>query len=120
MPIGYGAAAQDANKRLVELGYELQSCLLDPTGTDEVLSQTHFQGKNLTASWLVLVLGYCHRIPVFFEKIINTSIRTHHSLQKYASIPILLTLLKRSSVGLIVTLKKSYTEKLTVHLIGYC
>ena len=64
------AAAQDANKRLVELGYELQSCL-DPTGTDEVLSQTHFQGfqgKNLTASWLVLVLGYCRRIPVCLRK----------------------------------------------------
>ena len=28
--------------------------------------------------------------------------------------------MKRSSVGLIVTLKKSYTEKLIVHLIGYC
>jgi hypothetical protein len=62
------AAAQDANKRLVELGYELQSCLLDPTGTDEVLFQTHFQGKNLTASWLVLVLGYCRRIPVCLRK----------------------------------------------------
>lgn len=64
----WAAAAQDANKRLVELGYELQSCLLDPTGTDEVLSQTHFQGKNLTASWLVLVLGYCRRIPVCLRK----------------------------------------------------
>jgi hypothetical protein len=62
------AAAQDANKRLVELGYELQSCLLDPAGTDEVLSQTLFQGKNLTASWLVLVLGYCRRIPVCLRK----------------------------------------------------
>ena len=64
------AAAQDANKRLVELGYELQSCL-DPRGTDEVLSQTHFQGfqgKNLTASWLVLVLGYRRRIPVCLRK----------------------------------------------------
>jgi hypothetical protein len=55
-----------------------------------------------------------------FEKIINTSIRRNNRLQKYASIPILLTLLKRSPLGLIVTLKKSYTEKLTVHLIGYC
>ena len=62
------AAAQDANKRLVELGYELQRCLLDPTGTDEVLSQTHFQGKNLTASWLVLALGYCRRIPFCLRK----------------------------------------------------
>ena len=62
------AAAQDANKRLVELGYELQSCLLDPTGTDEVLSQTNFQGKNLNASWLVLVLGYCRRIPVYSRR----------------------------------------------------
>ena len=62
------AAAQDANKRLVELVYELQSCLLDPTGTDEVLSQTQFQGKTLTASSLVLVLGYCRRIPVCLRK----------------------------------------------------
>ena len=62
------AAAQDANKRLVELGYELQSCLLDPTGTDEVLYKTNFQGKNLNASWLVLVLGYCRRILVYSRK----------------------------------------------------
>ena len=62
------AAAQDANKRLVELGYESQSCLLDPTRTDEVLSQMNFQGKNLNALWLVLVLGYCRRIPVYSRK----------------------------------------------------
>jgi hypothetical protein len=40
------AAAQDANKRLVELVYELQSCLLDATRTDEVLSADTLSREN--------------------------------------------------------------------------
>ena len=62
------AAAQDANKRLVELGYELQSCLLDPRGTDESVVLDTLSRENLAASWLVLALGYCRRIPFCLRK----------------------------------------------------
>ena len=62
------AAAQDANKRLVELGYECKSVSLTLERLPKAFSQTHFQGKNLTALWLVLALGYCRRIPFCWRK----------------------------------------------------
>lgn len=66
------AAAEDANKRLVELGYELQSCLLDPRGTDEsvvsdTLSRERFDCIMIGAGVRVLP-QHTH----LFEKIINT------------------------------------------------
>ena len=66
------AAAQDANKRLVELGYELQSCLLDPRGTDEsVLSDTLSREK-----FDCIMVGAGVRVlpqnTILFEKIMNT------------------------------------------------
>ena len=66
------AAAQDANKRLVELGYELQSCLLDPTGTDEsvvldTLSREKFDCIMVGAGVRVLSQN-----TILFEKIMNT------------------------------------------------
>jgi hypothetical protein len=66
------AAAQDANKRLVELGYELQSCLLDPRGTDEsVVSDTLLREK-----FDCIMVGAGVRVlsqnTVLFEKIMNT------------------------------------------------
>lgn len=66
------AAAQDANKRLVELGYELQSCLLDPRGTDEsVVSDTLSREKFdcITVGAGVRVLS---QNTILFEKIMNT------------------------------------------------
>lgn len=66
------AAAQDANKRLVELGYELQSCLLDPRGTDEsVVSDTLSREK-----FDCIMVDACVRVlsqnTILFEKIMNT------------------------------------------------
>lgn len=66
------AAAQDANKRLVELGYELQSCLLDPRGTDEsVVSDTLSREK-----FDCIMVGGGVRVlsqnTILFEKIMNT------------------------------------------------
>lgn len=66
------AAAQDANKRLVELGYELQSCLLDPRGTDEsVVSDTLSREK-----FDCIMVGAGDRVlsqnTSLFEKIMNT------------------------------------------------
>ena len=61
------AAAQDTNKRLMDLGYEVQGCLVDLGETAEsVISDT--QGKNLTALWLALVLGHCRSILFCLRK----------------------------------------------------
>jgi len=66
------AAAQGANKRLVELGYELQSCLLDPRGTDEsVVSDTLPRDK-----FDCIMVGAGVRVlsqnTILFEKIMTT------------------------------------------------
>lgn len=58
--------AQDALKRLEELGYKVQTCLVDLGELMKVLSQTHFHRKNLTALWLVL--GHYRNIPFCLRK----------------------------------------------------
>ncbi len=62
------AAAQDTNKRLMDLGYEVQGCLVDLGDTAERVVSDTFQGKNLTASWLVLASECCHSIPLCLRK----------------------------------------------------
>ena len=69
---GTGRTAQGANKRLVELGYELQSFLLDPRGTDEsVVSDTLSRDK-----FDCIMVGAGVRVlsqnTILFEKIMNT------------------------------------------------
>jgi hypothetical protein len=66
------AAGQDANKRLVELGYEVQSCLVDLGETAEsVVSDTLSKEK-----FECIMVGAGARIipqhTVVFEKIMNT------------------------------------------------
>ena len=66
------AAGQDANKRLMELGYEVQSCLVDLGETAEsvvsdILSKEKFD--------YIMVGAGVRTLPqhtVLFEKIINT------------------------------------------------
>lgn len=65
-------AAQDANKRLLELGYEVQSCLVDLGETAEgVVSDTLSREK-----FDCIMIGFGIRgLPqhtLLFEKIINT------------------------------------------------
>jgi hypothetical protein len=66
------AAAQDANKRLVELGHEVQICLLDLRETAEsVLSDTLLREKFD----YILVGAGVRTLPqhtFLFEKIMNT------------------------------------------------
>src|SRR5918996_3315817 len=66
------AAAQDANKRLVELGYEVQSCLVDLGETAEsvvsdILSREKFDCITVGAGIRALP-----QHTLMFEKIINT------------------------------------------------
>jgi hypothetical protein len=67
------AAAQELNKRLMELGYEVQSCLVDPGGetaesvVSDALSREKFD--------CIMVGAGVRTIPqhtLMFEKIINT------------------------------------------------
>jgi hypothetical protein len=66
------AAGQDANKRLIKLGYEVQSCLVDLGETAEsVVSDTLSREK-----FDCIMVGFGIRgLPqhtILFEKIINT------------------------------------------------
>ena len=66
------AAAQDINKRLMELGYEVQSCLIDPKDTSQgIILDTRSKEKFDC----IMVGAGVRTLPqhtVLFEKIINT------------------------------------------------
>ena len=66
------AAAQDANKRLVELGYELQSCLLDPRGTDESLVSDTLSREKFDCIMVGAGVRVLSQNTILFEKIMNT------------------------------------------------
>src|ERR687897_3509776 len=66
------AAGQDANKRLMELGYEVQSCLVDLGETAEsvvsdILSREKFDCIMIGAGIRILP-----EHTILFEKLINT------------------------------------------------
>jgi hypothetical protein len=65
------AAAQETNKRLMDLGYELQSCLVDLGETAEsvvsdTLSREKFDCIMIGAG--VRTSPHCHRIPFCLRK----------------------------------------------------
>ena len=66
------AAAQDANKRLVELGYELQSCLLDPRGTDESVVSDTLSTEKFDCIMVGAGVRVLSQNTILFEKIMNT------------------------------------------------
>ena len=66
------AAAQYANKRLVELGYELQSCLLDPRGTDESVVSDTLSREKFNCIMVGAGIRTLPQHTLLFEKIINT------------------------------------------------
>jgi hypothetical protein len=66
------AAAQDANKRLVELGYELQSCLLDPRGTDESVVSDTLSREKFDCIMVGAGVRVLSQNTILFEKIMNT------------------------------------------------
>lgn len=66
------AAAQDANKRLVELGYELQSFLLDPRGTDESVVSDTLSREKFDCIMVGAGVRVLSQNTILFEKIMNT------------------------------------------------
>src|SRR5688572_4842528 len=66
------AAAQDANKRLVELVYELQNCLLDPTGTDESVVSDTLSREKFDCIMVGAGVRVLSQNTILFEKIMNT------------------------------------------------
>jgi hypothetical protein len=66
------AAAQDANKRLVELGYVLQSCLLDPRGTDESVVSDTLSREKFDCIMVGAGVRVLSQNTILFEKIMNT------------------------------------------------
>jgi hypothetical protein len=66
------AAAQYANKRLVELGYELQSCLLDPRGTDESVVSDTLSREKFDCIMVGAGVRVLSQNTILFEKIMNT------------------------------------------------
>ena len=69
---GVRAAVQDANKRLVELGYELQSCLLDPRGTDESVVSDTLSREKFDCIMVGAGVRVLSQNTILFEKIMNT------------------------------------------------
>jgi hypothetical protein len=66
------AAAQHANKRLVELGYELQSCLLDPRETDESVVSDTLSREKFDCIMVGAGVRLLSQNTILFEKIMNT------------------------------------------------
>jgi hypothetical protein len=66
------AAAQDANKRLVELGYEVQSCLVDLGETAESVVSDVLSREKFDCIMIGFGIRGLPQHTVLFEKIINT------------------------------------------------
>jgi hypothetical protein len=66
------AVAQDANKRLVELGYVLQSCFLDPRGTDESVVSDTLSREKFDCIMVGAGVRVLPQNTILFEKVMNT------------------------------------------------
>jgi hypothetical protein len=66
------AAAQDINKRLMELGYEVQSCLVDPKETNEGIVSDILSKEKFDCIMIGFGIRGLPQHTVLFEKIINT------------------------------------------------
>jgi hypothetical protein len=62
------AAAQDANKRLVELGYEVQICLLDLRETAESVLSDRLLREKFDYIMVGAGVGHCCSIPFCLRK----------------------------------------------------
>ena len=65
------AAGQDANKRLAELGYEVQSCLVDLGETAERVVSDTLSRKKFDCIMIGAGVRVLPQHTVLFEKIIN-------------------------------------------------
>ena len=66
------AAGQDANKRLMELGYEVQSCLVDLGETAESVVSDILSKEKFDCIMIGFGIRGLPQHTVLFEKIINT------------------------------------------------
>ena len=66
------AAGQDANKRLMELGYEVQSCLIDLGETAESVVSDILSKEKFDCIMIGFGIRGLPQHTVLFEKIINT------------------------------------------------
>ncbi|MDQ3961953.1 MAG: hypothetical protein M3230_05670 [Thermoproteota archaeon] len=66
------AAAQDINKRLMELGYEVQSCLIDPKDTSQGIVLDTLSKEKFDCIMVGAGVRTLPQHTVLFEKIINT------------------------------------------------
>ena len=66
------AAGQDANKRLMELGYEVQSCLVDLGETAESLLSDILSREKFDCIMIGFGIRGLPQHTILFEKIINT------------------------------------------------
>ena len=64
-------AVQDANKRLTELGYELQTCLIDLGETAESVVSDTLSRENFDCIMIGAGVRLVPQHTVLFEKIIN-------------------------------------------------
>jgi hypothetical protein len=64
-------AVQDANKRLTELGYELQTCLVDLGETAESVVSATLSRENFDCIMIGAGVRLVPQHTVLFEKIIN-------------------------------------------------
>jgi hypothetical protein len=66
------AAGQDANKRLIELGYEVQSCLIDLGETAESVVSDIISREKFDCIMIGAGIRALPQHTLLFEKIINT------------------------------------------------
>jgi hypothetical protein len=66
------AAGQDANKRLMELGYEVQSCLVDLGETAESVVSDALSREKFDCIMIGAGIRALPQHTLLFEKIINT------------------------------------------------
>jgi hypothetical protein len=66
------AAAQDINKKLMELGYEVQTCLVDPKETDEGAVSDTLSREKFDCIMVGAGIRALPQHTLMFEKIINT------------------------------------------------
>src|ERR671914_1757594 len=66
------AAAQDANKRLMDLGYEVQGCLVDLGETAESIVSDTLSREKFDCIMVGAGVRMLPQHTVVFEKIINT------------------------------------------------
>ena len=108
------AVAQEANKRLSELGYEVQNCFTDLGETAERVVSDTLSRENFDCIMIGAGVRLLPQHIFLFEKIINA---VHQKAPPSSKISFNTNpgdMLKQSSVGLATSPKSRCADKLTV------